>query len=122
MRIILAVVTGYIIFAGSAVVLFQAAGVDPHSPAPPVFTLLSIAYGIAFGLLSGYIAGRIGGHAGLHCGILAAALIALGAIVSLIVRPGAGALWTQISTVVLFAPACLLGDYFRLHARRHEAR
>jgi hypothetical protein len=113
MRIVLAVITGYAVFAGSAVALFQATGVDPHSPAAPGFTLLSIAYGIAFAFLSGYMAGRIGGHAGLRCGTLVAAMIALGAIVSMIASPGAGSLWTQISTVTLFAPACLLGEYFR---------
>jgi hypothetical protein len=119
-RTVLAVVTGYVIFAGSAVLLFQGTRVDPHAPAPLGFMIMSVAYGIAFGFLSGFVAGRIGGRAGLQCGIWVAAIIALGAAISLIARPGTGALWTQISAIALFAPAALLGDYIRKQ-RTHAA-
>ena len=49
-RTVIAIVMGYVIFAGSAVLLFRVAKADPHSPVTLSFTSLSIAYGLAFAL------------------------------------------------------------------------
>lgn len=114
MRTFLAAVAGYLIFAGSAVLLFQVTKVDPHSPAAVQFELLTVAYGIAFALLGGFVAGKIARRTDLKCGIALAFVIALGATVSMIARPGAGALWTQTAALVLFAPASLAGDWIRI--------
>ena len=113
MRTFLAAVAGYLIFAGSAVLLFQLTKVDPHSPAALNFEGLSIAYGLAFGFLGGFVAGRIGRRMDLKCGISVAVVIGIGAAVSMIARPGAGALWTQTAALLLFAPAALAGDWIR---------
>ena len=113
MRAFLAVFAGYLIFAGSAVLLFQLTKVDPHSPAAIGFELLTLVYGIAISLLGGFVTGKIGGRTDLNCGIALGLVIALGATVSMIARPGAGALWTQTATLVLFAPASLAGDWIR---------
>jgi hypothetical protein len=113
MRAFLAVVAGYLIFAGSAVVFFRLANVDPHSPAVVGFEALTIAYGLGFSTLSGFVAGKVARRADLVCGIALAFVIALGASVSIIARPGAGALWTQTAAVLLFAPASLAGDWVR---------
>ena len=113
MRAFLAVLAGYLIFAGSAVLLFQVTKVDPHSPAAVGFELLTIVYGVAFALLGGFVTGKIARRTDLSCGIALALLIALGATASMIARPGRGALWTQAVALLLFAPASLAGDWIR---------
>ena len=113
MRAFLAVFAGYLIFAGSAVLLFRLTKVDPHSPAAVGVQLLTIVYGVAFALLGGFVTGKIAQRTDLNCGIALAFLIALGATVSMMARPGAGGLWTQTAALLLFAPASLAGDWIR---------
>jgi MFS family permease len=120
MRTFLAVVAGYLVFAVSAVLFFHLTNVDPHSPAALGFEALTIAYGLAFAFLSGFVAGRIGQRTDLVCGIALALVIALGATISILARPGAGALWTQTAALVLFAPASLAGDWTRRRRRGAE--
>jgi len=120
MRTFLAVVAGYLIFAVSAVLLFHLTNVDPHSPAALGFKALTMAYGLTFAYLGGFAAGRIAGRADLLCGIAVALVIALGATISMIARPGAGALWTQAAALLLFAPASLAGDWTRRRRRCAE--
>jgi len=117
MRTILAVVAGYLIFAVSAVLLFHLTKVDPHSPATLGFKALTVAYGLAFAFLSGFVAGRFAGRTDLVCGIALALVIALGATISMIARPGAGALWTQTAALLLCAPSSLAGDWTRRRRR-----
>src|SRR5215469_5143159 len=107
------IVLGYVIFAGSALLLFHVAKVDPHSPSSLGFMSLAVVYGFSFALLAGFIAGRVGGRHDLLSGIFLAGVIGLGAIISMISRPGAGALWTQIAALVFFVPACAAGDWIR---------
>ena len=121
MRIFLAVVAGYLIFAVSAVLLFHLTNIDPHSPAALAFKAFTLAYGFAFAFLSGFVAGRIGRRTDLVCGIALALVIALGATISMIARPGAGALWTQTAALMLFAPASLAGDWTRRRRRATAA-
>lgn len=119
MRAFIAVFAGYLIFAVSAVLLFRMANVDPHSPASLGFKALTVAYGLAFAYIGGFVAGRIGRRSDLVCGIALAIVIALGATISMIARPGAGTLWTQTAALLLFAPFSLVGDWTR--RRRHYA-
>ena len=116
-RASLAVGAGYLIFAVSAVLLFHLTNVDPHSPAAVGFKVLAIAYGLAFASLAGFVAGRIAQRTDLVCGIALALVTALGATISMLARPGAGALWTQTAALVLFAPASLAGDWIRRKRR-----
>jgi len=118
MRAVLGVLGGYLIFAVSAVLLFHLTNVNPHAPAALGFKALTLAYGLAFAYLGGLVAGRIGGRADLLCGIAVAVVIALGATISMVARPGAGALWTQTAALLLFAPASLAGDWIRRRTRR----
>lgn len=96
LRTVGAIVLGYVIFATSAVLLFHLAKVDPHSPSSAGFMAVAIGYGLGFALLAGFIAGRVGGRGDLLCGIALAAVVALGALISMVSRPGAGAVWTQV--------------------------
>ena len=118
MRIFLAVLAGYLIFAVSAVLLFHLTHVDPHSPASLAFKALTVAYGLAFACIGGFVAGRIGARSDLVCGIALAIVIALGATISMIAHPGAGALWTQTAALLLFAPSSLVGDWARRRRQR----
>ena len=117
MRTLLAVVAGYLIFAGSAVLLFHLTAIDPHSPAALGFKAFTMAYGLAFAFLGGFVAGRIARRTDLVCGVALALVIALGATISMIARPGAGALWTQTAALLLCAPASFAGDWIRRKRR-----
>lgn len=121
MRTVVGIIVGDVIFAGSAVLLFRFAGIDPHAMASPTLMGFSILYGIIFAGLGGFVAGIIGRRPDVTCGILLAVIIAVGAITSLVTRPGAGAIWTQGATLVLMAPAALVGDWIR-KSRKAAAR
>jgi hypothetical protein len=110
-----------LIFAGSAVLFFRLLKVDPHAPATVRFEVLTIAYGLAFAVLGGFVTDKIARRTDLNCGIALALVIALGATVSMVARPGAGALWTQTVALLLFAPASLAGYWIRIRTRRPTA-
>ncbi len=113
MRTFFAVISGYVIFAGSAVLLFRLSHVDPHSPAAAGFEIFTIAYGVAFASVGGFVTSKLAKRTDLLAGIALAFVIALGATLSIIARPGAGAIWTQTAALVLFAPAALAADWAR---------
>ncbi len=113
LKSILAVVVGYAIFAGSGFALFQLTGQPPHGEASPVFMLGAIAYGVAFALLGGYISGWIAGRRPFVHGAVVAAVLALGATVSLVATLGKGAIWSQVSAIALMAPAAATGGWLR---------
>jgi hypothetical protein len=102
---VLAVILGYAVFAASAVLLFDAAGRDPHAPQKLGFVVFAVFYGVTFAGLGGLLATHIAPVKGtLHAGFVAL-IIALGAIVSLVARPGAGSTWSQWTALVLIAPS-----------------
>jgi len=111
-RSIVAIIVGYFVFAVSAVLLFRLSGVDPHAAVPTWFLLATVLYGCAFSALGGYLAAWIAGRrAFLHAAVLTI-VIAAGALASLIARPGKGAIWSQLTALLLMAPSALLGGYF----------
>lgn len=113
LRHILGVLAGYAVFAILAVALFQLSHRDPHAAQDWVFVAFSIVYGLLAAILAGYLAGLIGRHDPMsHARTLALAIAAV-AIVSLLARPGAGSVWSQILAIVLFAPAAILGGWLR---------
>jgi hypothetical protein len=119
LRAVAAVVGGYLIFALSAVALFHLSGRDPHAPQPSWFVAVTVAYGMAFAALGGGFAARVAHtRALLHAGCVAA-ILALGAGISLVASPGAGATWSQWAALVLMAPSAYLGG--RLATRAHRA-
>jgi hypothetical protein len=113
-----AVLAGYLVFALLAVALFALSHRDPHVAQDWAFTLFSIAYGVISAVLAGYLAAAIGGaHPVSHARTLAIAIAAV-AIVSLLARPGGGAIWSQLLAIVVFAPAAILGGWLRGLKRR----
>jgi hypothetical protein len=108
-RSIIGVAAGYAVFALSAVFLFHATGRDPHAEQDVLFAAGAIVYGMAFAALGGLISALIAGRRPvLHSGVMGA-ILALGALVSLLSRPGQGAIWSQLSAILLMAPSALAG-------------
>jgi MFS family permease len=119
-RSILSVIAGYLIFALTAGTLFQLSGQPPHQPAPLWFMLVATLYGAAFALLGGYVAARLGRRRPKDHAYAVAGLVALGAVVSLLSTLGKGAIWTQVSALVLMAPCAALGGVFRARQLRRS--
>ena len=113
-----AVAAGYIVFAGSAALLFQLSGQPPHAPASAAFKIGSIVWGCVFALVAGWLTGRVAGHHQTRHALVIGLLIAAGALVSLIARPGDGAVWSQLATLLLMAPLTVGGGV--LASRRPE--
>jgi len=109
MRLIFAVVTGYVVFAVSAALLFQMTGQDPHATPEPMFALMSIVWGVAFAALAGYVASRASQREGLRPSLLVGCLIATGALVSLLLEGKDASPWSQLSALLAMAPSTLLG-------------
>ena len=108
LRSIGAVGAGYVVFGASAALLFQLSGQPPHEAAPVGFKVASITWGAVFALIGGWITARIAvRRPATHAGALAA-LIALGAVISLVASPP-GAIWSQVSALLLMAPCAWLG-------------
>ena len=109
MRVVLAVITGYLIFAISSALLFQFSGHDPRVMPGLAFGVFSVAWGMAFAGLGGYLAPRIAKRATWMPGVLVGCVIAVGAIVSLCFEAGKGSIWSQVAAIVLMAPAAGFG-------------
>jgi hypothetical protein len=104
LRSLAAVVAGYRVFAVSAVLLFRLSGIDPHTHQPATFMRFAVIYGMGFAALGGVVTVYLAsGRPALHAALLSA-VIALGASISLIARPGAGATWSQWGAFLLMAP------------------
>jgi|SRR5579862_1055350 len=113
MRVASGVILGYMVFAGSAFLLFHLTHHDPHAPASISFEAATIVYGILFALLAGYIASFIGGRPDALAAKLTAAVLMVGAIVSMIMTHVS---WSQVAAVLLMAPSVLIGG--RLYVMR----
>jgi hypothetical protein len=113
-----AVAAGYFIFAASAVLLFQLSGREPHADAPLAFKIASVIWGGVFAMVGGWLAAHVSvRRPATHAGIVAA-LIAAGALASLLARPS-DALWSQASAIAVMAPCAWLGGV--LAARQKNA-
>jgi hypothetical protein len=102
-----AIAAGYLIFGSSAFLLFQLAGVEPHDAAPLRFKIASIIWGAVFALVAGWLAARVAGRRPATHAAIVAAVIALGAVISLVAAPGAK--WSQLAALAIMAPCAWLG-------------
>ncbi|HET9986651.1 MAG TPA: hypothetical protein VFQ38_23945 [Longimicrobiales bacterium] len=106
-RAVLSVLVGYAVFAIAAAAFFNLADVDPHEPASTTFMAVSTVYGVVFAFLGGGLAATLARHRAAAWGV--AAVLALGALVSLLASPADGAVWSQIAALVAMAPAAAAG-------------
>jgi O-antigen/teichoic acid export membrane protein len=112
-RSIIAVIVGYFIFALSAFAFFQITGQPPHQAAPMPIMLGSVALGMSFALIGGYVAAWLARRRPLAHGVAVAAVLALGATISLLSTLGKGAVWSQVAALVLMVPCAVLGGWLR---------
>ena len=117
MRRLAAIVAGYLIFGLSAAALFAVTEQDPHVPASTTFMVLSTIYGMFFAALGGFAAAALARQPSPASAATVAALIALGATVSLISQLGAGAIWSQLAALIMMAPSALVGGIIRIRRR-----
>ena len=121
LRSIAAVLGGYLIFALSAVALFQLSGRDPHATQPLWFVVASVLYGMAFAAAGGFFAARVASARPLAHAVTVGVVLALGAAVSLVASPGDGATWSQWTALLLMAPSTCIGGYLAVQSRRSAA-
>ncbi|MEP6778856.1 MAG: hypothetical protein ABJC26_03135 [Gemmatimonadaceae bacterium] len=108
-RSIVAVVFGYFLFAASAAGMFALSGRNPHARQDIGFMAFAVLYGMLFAWLGGRFAARIAlVRPPLHANIVAA-LIALGAMVSLATSPATEATWSQWTAIIFMVPCAFLG-------------
>ena len=112
-RSILGVVAGYFVFAVSAVLLFSLSGRDSHDVVPTGFMLTSIIYGAFFAALGGYVTATIARRNEVRHAPILSLVIGTAAFISLLSRPGKGAIWSQLSALLVMAPAAMIGGYLR---------
>jgi hypothetical protein len=112
-RSIGSVVVGYLIFAFSAFGFFQITGQAPHQAAPPSVMFASIAVGVIAACVGGFVAALLAGRRPLVHGVAVAAILALGAAVSLLSTIGQGAVWSHLAAIFLMAPAAAFGGWVR---------
>jgi len=121
MRTFLAIVLGYLVFAISAVALFQIARVDPHVQPGAGFMIGSTLYGVCFAAAGGYIASRVAAKKELLNACAVAGVIAVLAAVSIVAQPGIPSHWSQIAAIVLMAPSAVFGCWLRIRKKKSNA-
>ena len=121
-RSILAVLVGYLTFGVSAFLLFQLSGQDPQVVPELRFFVFSILYGIGFAMLAGYLAASIARSVEVRHAAAVAAILGLLSSLSIILKltapqpewsAGIGAIWSDLSVLLLMAPAAVVGGYLR---------
>lgn len=111
-RSIAAVLAGYLVFALLSFAIFRLSGHAPHAAASPSFMASSIAGGVVFAFLGGSLSASIAGRRPVAHAVAMAALLAIGAVASLALTIGHGAVWSQLSALALMVPAAVLGGWW----------
>lgn len=104
-----AVAAGYLVFAGSAALLFQLSGQAPHAPATQAFKIGSIVWGCVSALIAGFLTAHVAGRRPSTHAAIVALIIAAGAVLSLVLAPPGTARWSQVAALVLMAPCAWIG-------------
>lgn len=122
LRSVAAVLMGYLLFAISAFAFFRLSGHEPHAPAAVAFMIASVLYGLFFSVLGGYVAAAVAGQGKYeieHAFAVATLIAAIGAA-SLIAESPAESKWTQLSAILIVAPAAIVGGYLRRRQLRNK--
>lgn len=122
LRSVAAVLMGYLLFAISAFAFFRLSGHEPHAPAAVAFMIASVLYGLFFSVLGGYVAAAVAGEGKYeieHAFAVATLIAAIGAA-SLIAESPAESKWTQLSAILIVAPAAIVGGYLRRRQLRNK--
>lgn len=120
-----AVVAGYLPFALAAWVWFRLSGRGPYASAGSGFMAAAILCGMLFAVLSGYLAALVAGRFEIEHAFAVATLIAAVGAASFVAEPAGESRWTQLSAILIIAPAAMVGGYLRrrqLRARLVDLR
>ena len=88
--------------------MFKLMGWDPHAPASLTVMVASTVVGIIAAAVGGFVATRIARAR--WAGAAVAALIVIGALISIASTRAGGAVWSQVVALVLLAPAALIAS------------
>ena len=102
------VVVGYVLFAVAALAFFKVLNQNPHQPAPLWLMACSTVYGSAFAFLGAKVAARIAAYNAFAHSVALAVVISVGAVASLISTIGHGAIWSQLTALLVMAPSAAL--------------
>jgi hypothetical protein len=117
-RSILSIITGYVVFLISVMILWLAFGYGPKDIPPTNFLVFSVFCEALFSAGCGYLTAAIAQRrALLHAGILAAVFVIVG-LGSLVFQTHRYPFWIPLSTVFINAPCALLGGYLRYKRRK----
>jgi hypothetical protein len=116
LRSVGAVVAGYVVFAVSAVLLFQMSGRQPHADAPLTFKIATVVWGAVFAMVGGWLAAHVSVRQPATHGAAVGALIAGLALASIVARPS-DVIWTQIAAIAVMAPCAWLGGVLAARAK-----
>jgi len=108
-RSINSVLLGYLVFALSAVLLYQLSGIDPHSDPTTGFLVFSISYGLLFSFVGGLLTQLLSKTTKLIVNYELALILAGFAVISYIMTSGNH--YSQIASIFLFAPCTLVGGW-----------
>jgi peptidoglycan/LPS O-acetylase OafA/YrhL len=118
-RSILSVITGYLIFAVSSILLFILTGQKPHAEASVAFKTVTVAYGVVFSIIAGFVLQLIARQKTFTLNYVLAAVIFLFATISLVTAKGTH--WTQLFAMIIFAPVSVLGGYLKLRIANNKS-
>lgn len=120
MRSVLAVLGGYAVFAVTVILMFRLSGHEPHADASATFKTFAILFGTAAAMIGGCVTAGLAKRSPVgHAGALAMLLAAFAAL-SLHTSAPKSAIWTQVTALLIMAPAALLGGV--LWSRQGENR
>ena len=115
LRIVLAAIVGYVVFAALAVALFAVTGQASHAAASTGTVVRDALLGMLFAAFGGFVAATIARNAPRRAAAIMSGILLLGATVSIIASPGTPH-WSQYSAIALMAPSAYVGGWWR--ARR----
>ena len=118
MRLLLGIVAGYLVFALSAVFLFQLTAQRPHDAASVLFMVGGTAYGMCFAVLAGYVATAVHGKRGMRAAAAVAGIIAISALLSFLGSGENTYTWSMLATLIFIAPMTPLGAVLYLRRGR----
>jgi uncharacterized membrane protein len=109
-RKILSIIIGYLVFAVTALALFEFAGQNAHSNPTNIFAFFAAIYGAFFSFLAGLVSQYVAKTSNLKINYVLAFMIAAFATFSLLKTVGNH--WTQLLAIFIFAPVSILGGLF----------
>ncbi|HUI31176.1 MAG TPA: hypothetical protein VLX91_13270 [Candidatus Acidoferrales bacterium] len=118
LRNIISVLLGYLVYALSAVLLYQLPHIDPHANPATRFLIFSILYGLLFSFIGGFLTQLLSKSSNLKINYVLALILAGFAAISYVMTTGNH--YSQIASILLFAPSSLIGGWYFLKRKQER--